>query len=177
LSDQLRSAADGARLGPWTELLTSVVVEASTKMGWTCAAKRAAVGPLPVGRGEYLAIDVLAFGPGDGWRPPIAAFELENSPRDSLVAYALWKACMVRVQMAVLFCYRPSGDSAGTLTSFLQRDVLARLPASEAILVVVGTRARAETFPDGYFRPFCWQSERRMFVALGAARPPRTAST
>ena len=45
--------------------------------------------PLPVGRDEYLGVDVLAFERGVGWRLPVAAFELENSARGHLVAYAL----------------------------------------------------------------------------------------
>jgi hypothetical protein len=170
LADQLRSAADGARLGPWTELLTGLVVEVSSAKGWACAAKRTAVGPLPVGRGEYLAIDVLAFEPGAAWRPPVAAFELENSQRDNYVAYALWKACTVRADLAVLFCYRPTGEGVGALTSLLQRDVLAQIPLPPAVLVVVGTRADAITFPDGYFRPFRWQADKRSLVSFSSAR-------
>jgi len=170
LAEQLRSAADGARLGPWTELLTAVVVEASSAMGWACAARRTAVGPLPVGRGEYLAIDALAFKAGAGWRPPVAAFELENSQRDSYVAYALWKACTVRADMAAMFCYRPTGERVGELTTLLQRDVLTRIPVPPTVLVVVGTRADANTFPDGYFRPFRWHADKRSLVSLASAQ-------
>jgi hypothetical protein len=157
LGPQLRGAADGARLRPWTELLTAAVVQGSESLGWRCAARWVSPGPLGVARGEYLAIDVMAFGPGDGWRRPVAAFELENSPRDDLVAYALWKACMVRTDLACLFCYRPP-EAIGSAVRMLQRDVLRPMAPDAEVLVVLGTRAAADTFPDGYFRPFVWDA-------------------
>ncbi len=165
-AEQLKAAADGARLGPWTELLTGAVVDVCHGVGWTCAAKRAGDRPLPIERDEYLGIDVLAFQPGAGWRPPLAAFELENSRSDPLVAYALWKACTVGAPVACLFCYRRSADAIGSLMAFLQAEVLGRLPAPHEVLVVVGTRATAETFPDGYFRPFSWDGRSGRLVPM-----------
>src|SRR5437867_13060748 len=79
IGSQLRAAADGIHLKPWTELLTYAVVAACTDAGWTCAARGRLEAPLPVSREEYLGIDVLAFASGDGWRAPLAAIELENS--------------------------------------------------------------------------------------------------
>ncbi len=157
LVPQLQAAADGARLQPWTELLTAAVVHACGDLGWVCAAKNVGRGPLPVGRGEYLGIDVLAFKPGDGWRTPAAAFELENSPRDETVAYALWKVGMIRVGLGCLVCYRRQQEGIGPLIARLQDAVLKRLMPDGEILVIVGTRAAAETFPDGYFRAFRWR--------------------
>lgn len=157
LAPQLQAAADGVRLRPWTELMTAAVVHACGDLGWECAAKRAGRGPLPVSRDEYLGIDVLAFEPGNGWRRPIAAFELENSPRDEAVAYALWKVGMIRVGLGCLVCYRRQEEGISPLIGRLQDTVLRRLRPEGEVLVIVGTRAAAETFPDGYFRTFRWR--------------------
>lgn len=124
LAPQLQAAADGVHLGLWTELLTAMVVRACARLGWECAAKGTAGAPLPVGRAEYLGIDVLAFPPGQGWRPPVAAFELENARRNDLVAYALWKVCSVRADLACLACYRVQSVEVAALVGTLQDAVL-----------------------------------------------------
>jgi hypothetical protein len=171
LAPQLQAAADGVRLRPWTDLMTAAVVNACDALGWVAAARSLRPGPLGVARGEYLAIDVLAFEEGDGWRPPVAAFELENSPRDDLVAYALWKACMIRASLSILICYRRRPGEVGSLTDMLERDVLTPLRPQSQATVVVGTRAAAETFPDGYFRPFVWDAQAgRLRVLTGGGR-------
>lgn len=159
VAPQLQAAADGARLRPWTELLTAAIAHACGDLGWDCAAKRAGRGPLPVSRDEYLGIDVLAFEPGTGWRGPIAAFELENSPRDETVAYALWKVGVIRVGLGCLVCYRRQEEGISPLIGRLQDTVLRRLRPEGEVLVIVGTRAAAETFPDGYFRAFRWRPD------------------
>ena len=123
---------------------------------------------MPVRRAEYLGIDVLAFDSGAGWRLPVAAFELENSPRDDFVGYALWKACSVRAELACLFCYRRNPEQIPALVKDLQR-VLADIGPESAVRVIVGTRASAGTFPDDYFRPFSWNQDARQLVALPAA--------
>jgi hypothetical protein len=158
LAPQLQAAADGARLRPWTELLTAAVVQACAALGWDCAARNAGHRPLPVARDEYLGVDVLAFEPGGEWRRPIAVFELENSPRDEMVAYALWKVGMIRVGLGCLVCYRRQQEGIGPLIGRLQDTVLKSLRPDGEVLVIVGTRA-AETFPDGYFRTFRWRPE------------------
>lgn len=166
MAPQLQAAADGYLLKPWTELLTVVVGSACKDYGWEFAAKAIEPGPLPVKRGEYLSIDVLAFAAGPRWRPPVAAFELENSPHDDFVGYALWKACMVRAPLACLFCYRKEPEIA-RLIGFLEQDVLKVLDPTNDVLIVVGTRAAAETFPDGYFRPYTYDLRRRSLRTLG----------
>ncbi len=158
---QLASAADGARLKPWTELLTAVVVEACHELGLTCAAEAVGDRPLPVPRDEYLGVDVLAFPPGKGWRRPVAAFELENSQRDEVVAYALWKLCAVACPLRCLLCYRRRGEDRPALLRRLRDEVVAPLAPEGELLVVVGTRASAPAFPDGYFWPFRWDAARR----------------
>jgi hypothetical protein len=121
-----------------------------------------------VRRAEYLGIDVLAFGPRAGWRLPVAAFELENSPRDDLVDYALWKACSIRAELACLFCYRRNPEQIPALVKDLQR-VLGDIGPESEVQITVGTRASAGTFPDDYFRPFSWNQDARQLVALPAA--------
>jgi hypothetical protein len=47
---------------------------------------------LPESRHEYLALDVMAFAPGEQrWRFPVAVMELENSQAEDRIAYSLWK--------------------------------------------------------------------------------------
>jgi hypothetical protein len=165
LSPQLQAAADGALLRPWTELLTAAVVQACTALGLECAARNAGRRPLPVARDEYLGIDVLAFEPGNGWRTPAAAFELENSPQGEVVAYALWKVCTVRGGFGCLFCYQRRQEEVSPLVGRLQDVVLRPMRAEGEVLVVVGTRAAADTFPDGYFRSFLWHRKAAALMA------------
>lgn len=166
LGPQLQAAADGARLGPWTELLTAAVVDACRSTGWACAARGSGLRPLPIPRDEYLGIDVLAFRREGSWGSPEAAFELENARNDDLVAYALWKACTVRAKLSCLFCYRPTEPAVGNLVSSLQANILKPLEPENEVLVVVGTRASATTFPDGYFRPFRWVTRAHVLRTL-----------
>lgn len=161
LAPQLQSAADGARLKPWTELLTHAVVQACLAIGWVCAAKGAGVSPFPVRPGEYLGIDVLAFPPGDGWRRAVAAIELENSQRLPIIAYAAWKACSVRADFSCLMCYRGGLDQVATLVDRLTNEVFRPVAPTSPVMVVVGTRGTAATFPDGYFRTFHWDRAAR----------------
>lgn len=166
LADQLRAAADGYRLRTWTELMTVVVLETCSAVGWVAAGKGAPKRVLPVGRGEYLSIDVLAFGNGEGWRQPVAAFELENSSNAKFVGYALWKACMVRARLAVLITYRRRAADVSPLIQQLEQDVLTQVDLPDEVLVLVGSRAAADTFPDGYYQAFGWSSNRRRLVQV-----------
>lgn len=129
-----------------------------------CSQERRRV-PLPVPRAEYLGIDVLAFDSGTGWRRPVAAFELENSERDDLVSYALWKACTVSVPLATVLCYRRRPEEVGALMELLGREVLAPLAPEAEVVVVVGTRSTARLFPDGFFRRFRWDPPARRLAA------------
>lgn len=165
IAPQLASAADGLHLGAWTDLLTSTVIQSCRSIGWVTAAKKTGERPLPIARDEYLGIDVMAFSQASGWRKPAATFELENSRRDDLVAYALWKACTVNARLSCLFCYRAEQDSIAKLVALLANDVLRSAEVNE-VLVVVGTRASADTFPDGYFRPFAWDAQSKQLVSM-----------
>ncbi|MGO9179413.1 MAG: hypothetical protein ACLQBX_02200 [Candidatus Limnocylindrales bacterium] len=170
VAPQLQAAADGSRLLPWTELLTNAVVTACNRLGLVAAAKGSGATPLPFPRQEYLGIDVLAFGTGRSWRLPVAAVELENSSNDRTVAYALWKACAVRAELSCLVCYRREPTQVGPLAAFLGRKVLAEMGARGDVLVVIGTRSSASTFPDGYFRPFRFVRDQAALLGLDVPR-------
>src|SRR5438552_3432966 len=92
-STTLRETMQMGVLKDWTQALTGIVIDTFGEMGWRGAARAHKSDLLPVSRSEYLALDVVAFETiGDRrWRFPLAAFELENSPADDFVAYALWK--------------------------------------------------------------------------------------
>jgi hypothetical protein len=86
----LREAALNERLREWTTALTDVVVEAFAAEGLQAATKRHRLAMLPVGRNEYLSMDVMAFPDAEiGWQFPLGVVELENSRDDDQVAYSL----------------------------------------------------------------------------------------
>lgn len=159
LAENLRGAADGVQLRPWTQLLTEAVTRCCKTLGWIAAAKGVGGSPArPLHRYEYLGLDVSAFPAGDGWRRLHAAFELENSRRVDKIAYALWKASVVRAELGCLFCYRRDAADVASLVAHLGATVVRPLDPSQELLAVVGTRDTAGTFPDGYFRSFRWNA-------------------
>ena len=126
---------------------------------------------MPVPRAEYLAIDVTAFaGSASKWPLPTAVIELENSRRDDLVAYSLWKVLAVRAELRVVFCYRSDAEQGSALVQQIQRDVIAPLGPDERLqlggetLLVVGQRDDASAFPHGFFRPWILESNTGHFV-------------
>jgi hypothetical protein len=169
-ADPLREAALAGRLGEWTRHLTGAVVAACEAMGWRAVGRGHLAEVLPVVKQEYLALDIMAF-PADGsgpWPRPVAVFELENQQRQELIAYALWKVSLVRCPLKGLFCYRKNPEEIGDLLRYLTEQVVAGTASEggEAILVVVGTRSRAEDFPDGFFKPYRWDDGFRQFRVL-----------
>ncbi len=163
----LRHAALDARLGEWTALLTGVVVATCRTVGWQASAKGHHLDLLPVGRGEYLAMDVMAFAEDGGrWRFPTAVMELENSRRDDYIAYSLWKVLSVRASLRIVFCYRRNATEAPALLRFLRDDViqslglLSRMRLEGQTVVVVGSRADSEMFPYGFFN--WWRLEQNI---------------
>lgn len=130
----LRDAALVGRMMTWTKALTSASVNACVRLGWSASAKGHSSELLPVNRGEYLGLDVIAFAPGERrWRFPLAVMELENQAREDVIAYSLWKLLSIRATLRVLFCYRQEASQAGSLKKHLQDEVV------------------AETFPHGFF--------------------------
>lgn len=166
LAENLKGAADGRVLRPWTELLTSAVARSCMHVGWDVAAKGVTRSPLPFPRYECLGLDVVAFTQGTGWRPVIAAFELENAKAFNTVAYALWKAASVQSNVAGLFCFRKEPNEIGSLVTRLADEVMRPLPKPPGeLLLVVGTRSSAQIFPDGYFRVFTYDAASNRFRA------------
>lgn len=159
-SNALRQAMQTGALKDWTQAMTGVVVGTFPKMGWLGAARGHRSDLLPVPRSEYLELDAVAFGTaGDRrWRFPVGIFELENSPADDLVAYALWKALCVRADLRVVFCYRRDAATGSELVRHLADEVIKamEIPIRTALggetLVIVGSRSEAATFPYGFFK-------------------------
>lgn len=160
-AEKLKAASQAALLADWTDLLTQTVVQTCSRLSWRANAKGHENLHLPVRRKEYLSLDVMAFAgevAREQWAYPVAVFELENSQRDELVAYAFWKMLMVRTRLRVLFCYRPEADALPALIRHLRASVVEamdltdRLSLTGEILIAAGSRAEAETFPYGFFR-------------------------
>jgi len=170
-ADPLRGAARAGRLGEWTRLLTAVVIETCGSLGWIAAAREHIQEILPVVRQEYLGLDVTAFeGPlsqdGARWRLPVAVFELENRDDLSLITYSVWKACVVRCRFRAVFCYRRGPQEIPSLVTAIAESVTGLEENRVPLLLVVGTRSKAETFPDGFFRPYQWDRQWRRFRSL-----------
>lgn len=159
LATELREASISASLGRWTIALTRAVVESFEAMDMPAAGKGHRCSILPVGRQEYLALDVTAFwSTGRGWQFPAAVCELENATDDARIAYSLWKVLCVRANLRAVFCYRPELEAAPTLVAQLADEVVGALPIEERVavrgdtLVIVGSRSDAATFPYGFFQ-------------------------
>jgi len=158
----LKEASLAANLTEWTRLTTAATVQSCEEIGWRAAARGHRLSLLPESGEEYLGIDVMAFPKPDAssarWPLPVAAFELENSPRDDRVAYSLWKVLCLRVTLRVVFAYRQNWEQARLLVDLLSRDVVAVIPPEQRVAlagetaVITGSRGEGETFPYGYFK-------------------------
>lgn len=168
----LREASATGKLGEWTKALTDVVITTFAPMGWHGAAKGHRTRLLPVARQEYLALDAVAFERAKDrrWAFPVAVFELENSRKDDLVAYSLWKVFCVRAALRVVLCYRRDAAEGSALVRHLSANVIKAMDVAERMrvqgetLVVVGSDARAETFPYGFFKDWVLESNTGRFV-------------
>jgi len=169
LADPLREAALAGRLTGWTRTLTDAVAATCAELGWRAVSKGHPADFMPaVGRRlhqEYLALDVVAFTeadtrqPDDGfrWPFPVAVFELENKAQAERIAFSLWKVLMARAQVRVVFCYCKERDEIGNLVRTIGGAVIPGLSAADraavapSLMLVVGTRDKAEAFPYGFF--------------------------
>ena len=156
---ELKASSLDGRLMDWTRVLTEVVVSTSQAHGWVAAAKGHRLDRMPEVREEYLGIDAMAFEPRDApWLFPVAAMELENSRSDDRIAYSLWKILNLRTRLGVVFCYRPSAADGAVLARCLGRSVVQSMDLANRVglpgevLVSVGYRNQAETFPYGFFK-------------------------
>jgi hypothetical protein len=164
----LREATMERRLGDWTQFLTRAVAETCRSFGWMIAAKGEEDETLPVRREEYLGIDVIAFeGQSPQWRLPVAVFELENRTEEESIAYSLWKVNAVRCRLRGVFCYQENSEEIGNFIKTLREAVMPMIePERIPLLLVVGTRGKAEIFPDGFFQPWYWDYDWRAFRKL-----------
>ena len=159
IAPMLKHASLVADLTKWTEFLTHGVVRTCEGMGWVAAAKGHKLDVMPEEKHEFLGIDVMGFEPRDPkWLFPAAAIELENNQKDDRIAYSLWKVLNVRTPFRVVYCYRPDAEAGPALVKQLGKDVIGsmdvddRLKLSGEIVVVVGYRDQAGTFPYQFFR-------------------------
>lgn len=173
-ASELRKAAVAGELGNWTQALTGLVARSFRDLGLDVAAKGHKCASLPVGRGEYLALDVTALpNTGRTWRFPAAVCELENSAREDIVAYSLWKVLCIRDVLRVVFCYQNERADASGLVRLLGDNVVGTmsLPERERLsgdtLVFVGSHSESNSFPYGFFR--AWRLNRNVgrFEAFG----------
>ncbi|HZS17710.1 MAG TPA: hypothetical protein VFA51_07240 [Candidatus Udaeobacter sp.] len=154
----LKDASLSGRLGDWTKALTICVVSACRDAELRAAAKAHIINLLPVSRGEYLGLDVMAFAPGrKRWLFPTVVIELENSAREDVIAYSLWKTLCVRADLRLVFCYRRQAAAIPRLLRHLSDEVVEAMELGNRVklkghtIVAVGSRAEAETFPYGFF--------------------------
>lgn len=157
---ELREVALNGTLGNWTRVLTAAVVATCKNLGWKVAARNERSDALPVGRGEYLALDGVAFEQDHSvrWPFPHAVFELENSRQQDYISYALWKALCVKADLRMVFAYRKEPWDAAGLVELVTSDVIAPMSIGERTSIagetalMIGSRGEAETFPYGYFK-------------------------
>lgn len=166
-AQRLRDAAIAGDLSSWTQALTNLMAESLRRLELDVAGKGHRCTSLPVAREEYLAIDVAAFERTEGsWRYPVAVCELENSTREDVVAYALWKVLCIRNSLRVVFCYRHARtDGTRLVTVLADRVVRAMTPDDRQRLtgdtvVFVGSRNESATFPYGFFQ--AWRLNRNL---------------
>jgi hypothetical protein len=155
----LKQASLDGDLETWTKELTAIVIKTCTEVGWQCAAKNNKGSVLPIQRNEYLSLDVMAFPEKESrWKFPIAVFELENQQKDEYIEYAFWKTVCVRANLRVLFCYRKNPDDGAQLVSTLNREVINAMKLEDRvniggeIIICIGNRSNAGTFPYDFFR-------------------------
>ncbi|MCE9567304.1 MAG: hypothetical protein K8U57_35330 [Planctomycetes bacterium] len=160
IGEPLKEAAIKGQLTNWTACLTGAVVKSCHALGWNAAGKGHKLDLLPQAGQEYLGIDVMAFA-GDAavrWPFPLAAFELENSPKDDRVAYSLWKVLCIQAKLRVVFAYRTDWEQGRNLVSAVCGDVIGKLSPEQRTTIkgqtvmVLGNRGEGDTFPNGYFK-------------------------
>ena len=159
MAEDLKRAALAEDLISWTSSLTIAVVGSCEACGWEAAAKWNPSRRLPQAGKEYLGIDVMALPRATPeavrpvrWPMPIAAFELENHPKDARVEYSLWKVLCVRAALRVVIAYRRDWEQSRQLVGKLTENVIGGMTPEERTrltgntVVVVGNRGEGETF-------------------------------
>jgi hypothetical protein len=169
----LQEASITGRLAEWTRELTAVSAESCRALGWRASARGYRLDLLPVAGSEYLGIDVMAFPGGHArWQFPIAAIELENNTHRDRIAYSLWKVTCIDAPLRMVFCYRRRAEEGAKLIRDLTTEVIGSLERAEQhaltgeIVIIVGSRAEATTFPYGFFKWWRYESGSGRFVII-----------
>ena len=165
VASPLKDASLAGDLTAWTTSLTAAVVAACQKCDWQATAKKHSSRVLPQSGQEFLGIDVMAFPSGQtieatlqSWPLPLAAFELENVPKQERIEYSLWKVLCLRTRLRVVFAYRSDWEQANQLVHAMGDTVIGRMTIEEReaihgeTAVIIGGRNEGETFPHGFFK-------------------------
>jgi len=177
LATALKEAAIKGSMGKWTKFLTTVVIKSCKKLGWSACAKDHVSKFLPISRGEYLSLDVMAFKEEKKdmyeineleWSFPVAVFELENRIENRYIAYSLWKVMCTRANLRVVFCYRKEPREGSILIREIQDSVFKTLKPNEFrsfenTMIVVGSRNKSDTFPYGFFKDWTLDTQTGKF--------------
>ena len=152
--DELRQASVAGDIALWAQALTGLVSQSLCGLGLEVAAKGHRCTALPVAREEYLALDVTAFpDAGSTWRFPVAVCEIENSSRDEVVAYALWKVLCIWHALRVVFCYRSARTDVLRLIASLSHRLVGAMALADRerlsadTLVFVGSGSESGHVP------------------------------
>jgi hypothetical protein len=177
LATPLKEAAIKGSMGKWTKFLTTVVIKSCKELGWSACAKDHVSEFLPISRGEYLGLDIMAFKEDKKnmheineleWSFPIAVFELENRIENRYIAYSLWKVMCARANLRVVFCYRKEPQEGSILIREIQDSVFKTLKPGEFrsfenTMIVIGSRNKSDTFPYGFFKDWILDTQTGKF--------------
>lgn len=177
LAIPLKEAAIKGTMGKWTKFLTTVVIKSCKDLGWVACAKDHASEFLPISRGEYLGLDIMAFKEGKKsehsmngleWFFPVAVFELENRTETRYIAYSLWKIMCTRANLRVVFCYRKEPQEGSLLIRQIQDSISKTLKPDEFksfedTMIVIGSRNKSDTFPYGFFKDWILDTQTGKF--------------
>lgn len=162
VAEPLKKASLAERLGERTRLTTETVVKTCHSVNREAAARGHQSNRLPESASEYRPLDAMAFPHRDSsdtrWPMPTAVLELENSPRDDLVVYSLWKGLYMRTPLRFAFAYRRDWSQTRSLMDYLASDLVFALAPPERMAisgdtaVITGSRGESETLPHGYFK-------------------------
>jgi len=153
----------------WTESMESIMKEVGAKLGCGVSCKD----PKKEEGEEYLGIDFMFFYKKDydedRYVFPIVVVEHENSDREALVKYALWKILCVRSSVQVLICYRNNKTKIEILRQHLEDVILQgnlmKETDSELIVLIGDDSVDDEVAWEDYYSCFAWQNNKLKKIA------------
>ena len=177
VATSLKEAAIKGSMGKWTKCLTTVVIKSCKELGWSACAKDHVSEFLPISRGEYLGLDIMAFKQDKngvqsinelGWFFPVAVFELENRIENRYIEYSMWKVICTRANLRVVLCYRREPQEGSMLIREIQDSVFKSLKPDEFksfenTMIVIGSRNKSDTFPYGFFKDWILDTQTGKF--------------